>query len=85
VLAVIAVPYRAGQPWAWRVLWLLPAWAILVPFQYLAFGTAAEHPPAPPTISGPFVAVVAAAALLADRGRFRVSRRPSVDPTEPGA
>ena len=25
VLAVAAIPYRAGQPWAWRVLWLLPA------------------------------------------------------------
>ncbi len=35
VLAVATIPYRAGQPWAWRVLWLLPAWAIVVPFLYL--------------------------------------------------
>lgn len=85
MLAVVAVPYRSGQPWAWRVLWLLPAWAILVPFVYLAVGTAADQPPAPPMISGPIVAVVAAAVLLVDRGRFRVSRPPSVDRTDPGA
>ena len=71
VLAVTVVPYRAAQPWAWRVLWLLPAWAIAVPFLYLAFGTAPGQPPAPPMISGPLVAVVSAAALLIDRGRFR--------------
>jgi hypothetical protein len=72
VLAVIAVPYRARHRWAWRVLWLLPAWAILVPFVYLTAGAAAGQPPAPPMISGPFVAVVAAAALLVDRGRRRI-------------
>jgi hypothetical protein len=75
LLAVVLVPYRSGQRWAWRVLWILPAWAIVVPFLYLTFGTAAEQPPAPPMISGPILAVVAAAALLFDRGRFRVSGR----------
>ena len=79
-LAVVAIPYRAGQPWAWRVLWLLPAWAIGVPVLYLISGTAAEQPPAPPMISGPVVAVVAAGALLVDRGRFRVSGPASIDP-----
>ena len=84
VLAVAAIPYRAGQPWAWRVLWLLPAWAIVVPFLYLSFGTAPRQPPAPPMISGPVVAVVAAGALLVDRGRFRVSRPAFIDPTALG-
>ncbi len=81
-LAVAAIPYRAGQPWAWRVLWLLPAWAILVPLLFVTFGTAAGQPPAPPMISGPIVAGVAAAALLLDRGRFRVAGRASIDPTD---
>ena len=71
VLVVAAIPYRGGQPWAWGVLWLLPAWAIVVPLLYLTFGTAAGQPPAPPMISGPVVAVVAAGALVVDRGRFR--------------
>src|SRR6187551_3080101 len=70
-LAVTAFPYRAAQPWAWCTLWLLPIWAIAVPFLYLAFGTAPGQPAAPPMISGPVVAVVSAAALLIDRRRFR--------------
>ena len=71
VLVVTVFPYRAAQSWAWRALWLLPAWAIAVPFLFVAAGTAPGQPPAPPTISGPLVAVVSAAALVFDRGRFR--------------
>jgi len=81
VLAVAAAPYRAGQPWAWRVLWLLPVWAIFVPLLYVTFGAATQQPPAPPMISGTIVAVVAAAALLFDRGRFRSSGPASEIPT----
>lgn len=75
LLVVAAIPYRAGQTWAWRLLWLLPAWAIAVPFLYLAFGTATGQPPAPPMVSGPIVAIIAAAVLVFDRGRFAVSGR----------
>jgi hypothetical protein len=67
---LIAVPYRAGQRWAWWTLWALPVWAALVPVAYVVFGTAPGQPPAPPMISGPIVAVVAALALLLDRQRF---------------
>ena len=67
---LVAVPYRAGQRWAWRTLWVLPIWAALVPVAYVVFGTAPGQPPAPPMISGPIVAVVAAAALIVDRHRF---------------
>lgn len=81
VLGVAAIPYRGGQSWAWGVLWLLPAWALVVPFLYLVFGTAAGQPPAPPMISGPIVALIAVAALLVDRGRFRVFGRAPNDPT----
>jgi hypothetical protein len=70
--AIIVVPYRGGQRWAWRLLWILPIWAATVPLLYLAFGTAPNQPPAPPMISGPIIAVLAAATLLVDRGRFRV-------------
>lgn len=71
LLAVIVViPYRGGQRWAWWAMWILPTWAALVPIQYLMFGTAAGQPPAPPMVSGPIVAVIAAGVLLIDRQRF---------------
>ena len=68
--AVLLGPYRRGRPWAWAAAWLLPAWAIAVPLLYLAFGTTPGQPPAPPMVSGPIIAIVAAAVLLSDRGRF---------------
>ena len=71
LLVVITIPYRAAQPWAWRAMWLLPAWAITIPCLFLAFGTVPAQPPAPPMISGPIVAVASAATLVLDRGRIR--------------
>lgn len=68
--AIVLIPYRAGQRWAWRLVWVLPAWAAVVPLQYLAFGLAPDQPPAPPMISGPIIAAVASVALLIDRRRF---------------
>jgi hypothetical protein len=67
---IVAIPYRGGQRWAWWAMWILPAWAALVPVQFLMFGTAADQPPAPPMVSGPIVAVIAAGVLLLDRRRF---------------
>jgi hypothetical protein len=67
---IVAIPYRGGQRWAWWAMWILPAWAALVPVQFLLFGTAAGQPPAPPMVSGPLVAVIAAGVLLIDRRRF---------------
>ncbi len=72
---ILVIPYRASRRWAWRAMWLLPAWAVLVPGMYLVFGTAPGAPPAPPMISGPIVGLVAAGILLLDRRRV----------TEPGA
>jgi hypothetical protein len=67
---ILAIPYRAGERWAWWLMWILPLWAFAVPVMYLAFGTAPGQPPAPPMISGPILALVAAGILLADRSRF---------------
>jgi hypothetical protein len=67
---IVAIPYRGGQRWAWWAMWILPAWAALVPAQFLIFGTAAGQPPAPPMVSGPIVAVIAAGILFIDRQRF---------------
>ena len=68
---ILLGPYRRGRPWAWTAAWLLPAWAIAVPLLYLAFGTEPGQPPAPPMVSGPIIAILASAALLLDRDRFR--------------
>jgi len=68
---ILLGPYRGGRPWAWTAAWLLPAWAIAVPLLYLAFGTEPGQPPAPPMVSGPIIAILASAALLLDRDRFR--------------
>lgn len=70
LLAVLLRPYRSGQPWAWAAAWALPAWAIAVPVLYLVYGTQPDEPPAPPMVSGPIIAVLAAAILLIDRRRF---------------
>jgi hypothetical protein len=71
LLVILLVPHRRGERWAWTTLWILPAWAAVTPLLYVAFGTAADRPPAPPMISGPIIAVLAAAALLIDLPRFR--------------
>jgi hypothetical protein len=68
--AIVLIPYRAGERWAWAVLWVLPAWAVAVPLLYLAFGVAPGAPPAPPMMSGPVIAALAAVALVLDRARF---------------
>ena len=67
---IVAIPYRGGQRWAWWAMWILPAWAALVPVQFLVFGPAAGQPPAPPMVSGPIFAAIAAGVLLLDRRRF---------------
>jgi hypothetical protein len=70
LLVVLLRPYRDRQPWAWAAAWVLPAWAVAVPVLYLGYGTQPDQPPAPPMVSGPIIAVIAAAVLLVDRRRF---------------
>lgn len=64
-------PYRGGQRWAWRAAFILPIWSVSVPVMYLTFGLAPGVPPAPPMVSGPIIAALSAATLVADRRRFR--------------
>lgn len=74
---LIAIPYRRRDAWSWRAMWLLPAWALAVPVGYLLVGTLPDQPPPPPLVSGPIVAVLAAAILIADRRGF--VREPTSD------
>lgn len=70
VTSTVLAPYRAGQRWAWAVLWTMPAWSFLVPVLFLVFGVAPNTPPAPPMVFGPILGAAAAAALIVDRKRF---------------
>ena len=71
LLAVVAaVPYRAGRRWAWRALWIFPAWAFGVAVLYVWSGLASGSPVPPPLVSGPVLGGLAVVALLVDRSRF---------------
>lgn len=68
--AILLGPYRARQPWAWRMMWLLPAWSFSVPAAYLVFGVSPDQAPPPPLVSGPIIGAIASLALLLDRRPF---------------
>ena len=66
LLAVLVlIPFRRGERWSWWTLWALPIWAAVVPIFYLVAGTQADQPPPPPMISGPIIAALCTAILLA--------------------
>jgi hypothetical protein len=68
--AIVLIPYRAGRPWAWRIMWLFPAWTVAVFGMNAAFGVAPGQVPPPPMISGPILGAIAVLALLIDAPRF---------------
>jgi hypothetical protein len=69
LLGILLGPYRRGDRWAWRMMWLMPAWSLTVPAMYLVFGLVPGTPPPPPLISGSIVGVISVIVLLLDRGR----------------
>ncbi len=62
--------FRQGRRWAWWAMWSLPIWAASVFALNLAFGVAPGQAPPSPMISGPIVAVLAAALLIVSAPRF---------------
>ena len=70
LLGILLVPYRAGESWAWRLMWVLPAYALSVPAMYLIYGLVPGAPPPPPLVSGSIVGVLSVAVLLTDHRRF---------------
>ena len=68
--AILLFAFRRDQRWAWWTMWLLPAWALGVVAFYLVAGVEPDQPPPPPMVSGPIVAVLAAATLLVSAPRF---------------
>jgi hypothetical protein len=68
--AILLFGFRRNRRWAWWTMWLLPAWAASALALYLVFGVDPNQPPPPPMISGPIVAVLAAAILAVSAPRF---------------
>ena len=68
--AILLFAFRRNERWAWWTLWLLPAWAVGAATFYLVAGVESDQPPPPPLVSGPFIAVLAAAILLVSAPRF---------------
>ena len=67
---IILFGFRRSQRWAWWAMWSLPIWAVSVFALNLAFGVAPGQAPPSPMISGPILAVLAAALLLVSAPRF---------------
>ena len=70
---VLAIPYRRAERWAWGAAWLLPGWAGAVFLLAVLHGTAPGQPLSAVAWSGVGFAIVTAALLLVDLGRFRTA------------
>ena len=62
--AVLLVPFRRNQAWAWWAMWILPGSILATSAVHAAFGATG------PAISGTIVGGLAAAILLVSRSRF---------------
>lgn len=67
---VLLAGFRQNQPWAWWVMWLLPAWAAGVVVLMLAIGVAPGQPPPTPVFSGAVITVLSTTLLLVSAPRF---------------
>ena len=80
---VLAIPYRRAERWAWGAAWLLPGWAGAVFLLALAHGTAPGQPISAVAWSGVGFAILTAALLLVDLGRFRTVVAGPIPATSP--
>jgi hypothetical protein len=75
LLAIVTwFPYRAGQRWSWGAMWVLPGWAASFVVVPLLYGLAPGQSLTAAMLSGPILALLAAAALVVDAGRFSARR-----------
>jgi hypothetical protein len=68
--AILLVPFRRGERWAWYAMWTLPLWSVAVAVSYLFVDLQPDVPPPPPAISGWVFFAVFAALLWASTGAF---------------
>jgi hypothetical protein len=67
-MAVLLVPFRRGERWAWLCMWSFPAWALTVSVSFLFVDLAPGVAPPPPAISGWVFFALTSALLLAAAG-----------------
>jgi hypothetical protein len=77
--AVLLVPFRRGEPWAWYAMWTFPLWSVAAAVLFLFVERQPGATPPPPAISGWVFFGLFAALLWASRGSFR---RPDVGTEE---
>lgn len=70
LMVILLVPFRRGERWAWWTMWAIPVWAIGAALFYVVAGVEPGVPPPPPMVSGPILAVLAAAILALSAPRF---------------
>ncbi len=68
--ALILVPFRRGEKWAWYVMWTFPLWAASVAVTFLFVDLQPDTPPAPPAISSWIFLAATAGLLWASSGSF---------------
>jgi hypothetical protein len=70
LLIILLVPYRGAMRWAWRVMWVFPAWMAAVFALGLATPSAAGQGQSDGVLSAPIIFVISTVILLIDRSRF---------------
>lgn len=80
--AILLVPFRRGERWAWYASWTFPLWSVAAALSWLFVDRQPGEPPPPPAISGWVFFVLTAALLWASRGAFH--RPQDIGTTERG-
>lgn len=65
--AILLIPYRRRQRWAWYAMWSFPTWALSVAVLHVFVDLRPDVPPPPPAVSGWIFAGLGAALLLVSR------------------
>jgi hypothetical protein len=66
--AILLVPFRRGERWAWFAMWTFPAWGLVVSVSFLFVDLVPDAAPPPPAVSGWVFFALTAALLLAAVG-----------------
>lgn len=68
--AVLVGAFRRNERWSWWAMWLLPLWGASVFATIVRAGVAPNQAPPSPAFSGPIIALVSSALLVASAPRF---------------
>jgi hypothetical protein len=71
--ALVLIPYRRAEKWAWYAMWTFPLWAASVAVAFLFVELQPDTPPPPPAISGWIFLAATAGLLWSSAGSFRSS------------